>query len=321
MNAEQKHILVVKPSSLGDVLHGLQVIESLRVQQPQIHVSWVVVDALAPLLEACQTVDEVFIFKRKGGLCAFVRLLRKIRRSRHYDAVLDLQGLARSGLMTLCARADRKIGRSDAREGARFCYGETVPLPAAQVSHAVTILSGFLPLLGASASVQGCLVFNFEKSRLDRTDDLEQAVLVFPESRREEKNWPYFTDFVEEVALDFPTTQFIWCGSERLADQCPHGSNIVNLAGRTNLLDMVALVQRALCVVANDSGPVHLAAAMSIPVLGLYGPTDPNKYGPFPLSRKSNRVLRAPDGLLSQLTVPTVVCEFADMMARYAELD
>jgi heptosyltransferase-1 len=311
MSEDPKHILIIKPSSLGDIIHGLQVVESLRVQQPNVRITWVVVDALAPVVKACRTVDSIFVFERKGGLRGFVRLLRAIRNARHYDSVLDLQGLARSGLMTLCARAQRKIGRADAREGARFCYGETIQLPSVAEPHAVEILCQFLSAMGLSSTVQGALVFDLPTPQLQLPADLDQAILVFPESRREEKNWPYFAEFVARIARDFPDRSILWCGSPVVADACPQAANVFNLAGQTGLLDVIALIQSAGAVVANDSGPIHIAAAVGTPVLALFGPTPPEAYGPYPLVARQHIALRSDDQTMASLSIDAVYASFS----------
>jgi ADP-heptose:LPS heptosyltransferase len=92
-------ILVIKPSSVGDILHGLQVAQSIRDQAPDSRITWVVRDRFAPLVETCATVDEVLLFHRGRGAAAFLRLLRDIR-ARHYDLVLDFRQRARSAAAT-----------------------------------------------------------------------------------------------------------------------------------------------------------------------------------------------------------------------------
>ena len=96
----------------------------------------------APLVQSCHTVDHTHVFHRKGSLGGFIRLIREIRQT-HYDWVLDLQGLFRSGALCRFARADNKAGRSDAREGAGWCYQTRVPLPSLGLAHALEILMEF----------------------------------------------------------------------------------------------------------------------------------------------------------------------------------
>ena len=116
-----KTLLVIKPSSLGDIVHALQVVQTLARERPECRITWVVRDRFSGLVQAAPFVHEVIIFRRRDGWGAFWRLLRQLRR-RRFDVVWDLQGLLRSGLMTLAARAPEKWGRPDAREGAGILY-------------------------------------------------------------------------------------------------------------------------------------------------------------------------------------------------------
>lgn len=306
MGAANQEILVIKPSSLGDIIHGLQVVESIRVQNPNTRVTWVVADAFAPVVEACRSVDEVILFQRQKGVMGFFRLLRTIRDSRRYDYVLDLQGLARSGLMTLAARSAHKLGRSDAREGARFFYNKQVALPATQTPHAVEILSQFLPAIGLQLEVQGTLAFDLPTPQLDLPEDLSGAVLVFPESRRDEKTWPHFGPFVANMSHEHPQRAFIWCGSPASSAACPEGPNVYNLAGRTTLLDVIALIQSVGAVIANDSGPIHIAAAVGTPVMALFGPTPVDAYGPYPVDAADHITLCSEDKIMASLSIEAV---------------
>ena len=131
-----REILIIKPSSLGDIVHGLRVAQSIKEQSPQTRISWVAASRFAPLVQACATVDRVFIFERKGGLMGFLRLVKELRQQT-FDVAMDWQGLARSGLMIFFVKAKRKIGRGDYREGAGLFYNEKVDLPpAGKNSHA-----------------------------------------------------------------------------------------------------------------------------------------------------------------------------------------
>ena len=163
-------ILIIKPSSLGDIVHGLQVAASLKAQVRHLRISWVVREIFAPIVRACTAVDEVFIFERGGGAKGFLRLTRELRR-RRYDWVFDFQGLLRTGLLTSRVHADRKVGRSDAREFSGVFYTERVPLPEqGRRSHALEILLQFCPVLGAKPELAGELEFR-EVESLRRSEE------------------------------------------------------------------------------------------------------------------------------------------------------
>src|SRR5882724_4454437 len=129
-------ILIIKPSSLGDVVHALPTVNRIRERFPDARIAWLINDTLAPLLDHSPIIDELIRFPRAEyanpahahHLLGFLRQLR----ARRFDLVIDLQGLFRSGLMTWATRAPRRIGRSDAREGARLAYTEIVTVPDSQ---------------------------------------------------------------------------------------------------------------------------------------------------------------------------------------------
>lgn len=336
-----KQILVIKPSSLGDIIHGLMVMEALRRERPQLQIDWVVRDIFAPFVQACETVRNSYIFHRKGGLAAFGQLVTQIREV-EYDAVVDLQGLARSGLLGLLSGVPRRnrYGRSDARELSWLTYGRRAPLPEAlsiagtgkchnkngtAPAHAVDILRQFLPLFGVDVNVPlGTLHFRQEQCSPQVAALLDSGrplVLLFPESRRPEKEWgdfPALTQLLlERGALradDEGNTPLVcWLGSSAVDDAGMYGStNFINLTGRTSIAELPALMGAAAAVVANDSGPMHLAAAMGKKVVALFGPTDPSRYGPYPLSSPDHCVLRAQSGRLADISpaeVATAVCD------------
>ncbi len=103
-------LLVIKPSSLGDIVHGLQVAASLKAQRDDLRISWIVREMFAPLVRVCDAVDQVYIFERAAGTKGFLKLMREVRRTK-FDYVFDMQGLLRTGLMTSRTRPKHKAGR------------------------------------------------------------------------------------------------------------------------------------------------------------------------------------------------------------------
>lgn len=305
--------LIIKPSSLGDIIHGLQVVQSLRDQLPGADITWVVSKPFLGLVEACDTVDRCLVFDRKGGISAFFRLLKEIRKER-YDVVMDMQGLARSGLMTFFSKAKLKLGRSDAREGAGVACHMRAPLPeAGNGSHAVDILAAFLPLIGLEAVSSQNLTFS-KKTPWEAPWGAEKALMLFPNSRREEKEWPYFSELVERLLQEGFSAPIAWAGQEPLPvlEHWPK-DRFFDLIGKTSLAALPDVITSAKLVVSNDSGPMHLAAAQGVPVLALFGPTPPACYGPYPLGIPNHAVLQAPGGDLSELSVETVANKIVEL--------
>lgn len=313
-------LLIIKPSSLGDIVQGLQVATSLKAQLEGLRISWVVREIFAPLVRACEAVDQVYVFERKGGTKGFLRLLRQLRRTK-FDYCFDMQGLLRTGLITSRVYATHKIGRTDAREMAGLFYDKKVPLPpGGRRSHAMDILLQFCTVLSAKPELRGTLKFReAENLNLKFAEGRGGAkpFLLFPDSRRPEKRWDGFKQLTEMLLREDRGHKVIWAGNNYIPDRAAFPpAQFLNLSGNTSLVSLPALVKRAQWVITNDSGPMHLAAALGVPVLALFGPTDPQLYGPYPLTAPNHFVIQAPVGDLKLLKVKDVYARFQKIRSR-----
>jgi heptosyltransferase I len=303
-------VLIIKPSSLGDIIHGLQVAQSLRAQAPEARVDWVAARAFAPLVRACPVVDHVYEFDRHGSLAAFGRLVKEIRREQ-YDWALDMQGLARSALLLAAARATHKAGRADGREGARLLARQKPALPpGGRQSHALDILRQFLPLLGLSdrLSVEPLEFLATEHAALPPGWAERGPLVMFPDSRVKKKEWPGFYELTEHLLKHRPDLSIVWAGSSGPEPELTWPEDrFANLLGRTGLEELPEIIAAARLVICNDSGPMHLAAAMHRPVVALFGPTDHERFGPYPLDNPRHTIIRAPGGKLAKLSANIVL--------------
>jgi lipopolysaccharide heptosyltransferase I len=268
-------ILIVKPSSLGDVVNALPTVNLVRRKYPEAHISWLINDTIASLLKCSPIIDELIVFERRrfGSLAQlpqFGNFLGTLR-TRRFDVALDLQGLLRSGIMTWATRARRRIGLSDAREGAVWFYNEIVRVPRA---HAV---DRYLLAAGHMGCDTGPIEF-----RLGVSDSVarEGLIALSPSARWRTKLWG--GDKFAELIRRLPPERVVLTGSaaeREWIDQIAQGRR--NLAGQTDLFQLAELYRRCCVVITNDSGPMHLAEAMDTPVVAVFGPTDPALNGPY----------------------------------------
>ncbi|HWL15188.1 MAG TPA: glycosyltransferase family 9 protein [Opitutus sp.] len=318
-----RQLLIIKPSALADIVHGLQVATSMKAQCDDLEISWIVRDIFAPLVSACAAVDRVYVFDRKGGAKAFMKLVREVRKTK-FDFVFDFQGLLRTGLMTSRVQAKRKVGRSDAREFSGMFYDEKVPLPEeGRRSHAIDILLQFCPVLGAKPELKGTLKFRaVDKLNLSFATGRggSRPIVMFPDAQRAEKRWGGFKLLTEMILRADRTRKVIWAGTTALNDRGSFQSaQFLNLTGNTSLVSLPALIKRADWVISNDSGPMHLAAALGVRTLAIFGPTDPRVCGPYPLNAPTNVVVQAPVRDLKLLTAREVYQRFQRATARLAK--
>lgn len=297
-----RHILIIKPSSFGDVIHALPVLNGLRERFPTARIAWLVAHSCAGLLDGHPALDEVIPFDRKrygllgrrldvtGDFITFVRSLR----ARRFDLVVDLQGLFRSGFLAQATGARVRIGFAAAREMAWMFYTDRVRVPHRD-THAVERNYRFGRALGfADVPIRFDLPVRPEARRAARglleREGLrpdEPYVLIGPGTRWETKMWPaaHFAAVARRLAADHGLRPvLVGMDSERdvAAQIAEHaGDGVVNLAGRTSLAELIALVDEAVVVLMHDSGPMHLATALNRPMVALYGPTSPVRTGPY----------------------------------------
>ncbi len=320
-------LLLIANSPLGPLIHGLRVAATLKARRPEIRVSMIVRDLFVPLVRACEAVDQVFVFKRQGGVSDFLALMNEVRAT-EFDFVFDFDGLLRSGLMTWRSNAKRKVGRTDSREGSSVFYQETAPLPAVPPPapsgparhryHELDVLLQFCPLLDVPAQLAGGpLGFREpEDLNLDFAAGRTSAhpIVMFPGARRSEKAWPGFKALTDAITRDGTGRKVIWAGNDYVDFKEPPASDLfLNLTGNTSLVSLPALLRRASWVIANDGGALQLAAAVGTPCIGIFGPTNPLVTGPYPLNAPSHHVIQAPVGNLRLLSAKDVYRRFRQL--------
>ncbi len=295
-------------------MHGLQLAQTLKEADPGIEITWVARSRFVPLARACSAVDDVIPFYRTGGVSAFLELRSHLRK-RQFDVVLDLQGLARSGLMTFFSNAPRKVGRTDAREGATLFYKELVPLPkAADVTHPVDILLEFCRVFGFETRLKGFPRFAMPESDRDAwaRDHSGTNVVLCPEGRSPDREWGGFASLATAL-LERQSSARVCVLVKRTLEWMEeldrfHGDR-VSICVTGDPLRWARCLQDSDLLVANDSDATHMAAAMGTPTVALFGPTDGNRLGPYPLSERRNCAINAPRGDLARLTLERVLEE------------
>ncbi|MGA2052848.1 MAG: glycosyltransferase family 9 protein, partial [Opitutales bacterium] len=156
--------------------------------------------------------------------------------------------------------------------------------------------------------LDGPLGFNAPRAEVFPPGLLERRpVVMFPDSRRPKKEWGGFYELTARLLAQRPDLPIVWAGNSgpEPALDWPE-DRYWNLLGRTPLETLPALLSAARLVVCNDSGPMHLAAALERRVVALFGPTNPVRFGPYPLDSKRHFIVRAPDGRMDRIAVDYV---------------
>ncbi len=291
-----RKVLIVKLSSIGDVVHALPVAAALKRSTVPRRLTWAVEDWTAPLVLGHHAVDRVVAFPSMGRQrsvrtfpAAFRAAVRELRRER-YDAVLDLQGLARSALVAWLSRSPLRIARRGQREGAHL-ISRAVDIPAG--AHAVDeYLAVAREIGGDTTHVRFDLPVRPEartaiRARLAEAslEPNRRLVVVCPSASTPWKSWPVerWAAVLDAVSGSVDVIIAGTAGQRTRHEAIVRASRraCVDLTGRTSLAELVALLELAALHVAHDSGSVHIAAALGTPVVAVYGPTSPVRLGPY----------------------------------------
>ena len=295
------NILIVKLSAIGDVIHTLPSLAALRELYPRAHITWVVEEAAADLVKNHPCLNEVLVSGRKRwsrDLRAgqFSRSLSEIRtfiktlRKRHYDLVIDFHGLLKSSIIVLLSGGKRKLGYDSWQELSGLFLNEKIPEDMNK--HAVDRYLDFPRYLGSkTGNVQFVLPADpgaEEKARvLLRNNKLEDKnfIAINPVALWETKLWNNhkFADLADLISQDLQM-KIAFTGSDKeQIDKITSSMTTdgINLGGETSLQDLACIYKKARMVISTDSGPMHLAAAVGTPVIALFGPTDPDRTGPY----------------------------------------
>lgn len=287
-----KKILVVKPSSLGDVVHSLPFLNSIRTCFPRAEIHWVIAKGLEGLLEGHPMVNRLIIINKDmwkrisnaGRTLQEIRRLFKDLREERYDLVIDLQGLFRSGIISAATSAPVRIGFAEAREGSRFFYTDSIS--GGRDVHAV---DRYMRVAGALGCYSADIIFPFPLINdgpgiiYDMKKSPGDYAVIVPGARWDTKIWP--AERFGKVA-SMLSLHSVVIGSKKdiaLAEKVVALSQgkALSVAGNTTLGELVALMRGAKIVISNDSGPMHIAAGFNIPVVAIFGPTSPQRTGPY----------------------------------------
>ena len=302
---EYNNILIIKMSSLGDVLHTLPFVAELRERFPQARLTWLVHPQFSGFVPDPPMVDEVIYFDKVkfnkmslGKKWSCFKEMRSLLHSRNFDLVIDMQGLFKSAVLAAISGCNNRIGYCEMREGSGL------------VSKAITgahakdhVIERYLDV----ARYLGCAIKDIRfpmpdlqkewQAVQEKTEAVKEPyVVLVPGARWETKKWPieYFSELAEMILRD--GKQVVLAGGPEdtsLGSQITRLSpGVTDLAGKTGLRELGALIQHSTAYISGDTGPLFIAAAMKRPLIALYGPTRPDRTGPYGSSEAV--IIRAP---------------------------
>jgi lipopolysaccharide heptosyltransferase I len=314
-----KNILLIKPSSLGDVVQALPALTALRKCFPQAKISWLIRPEFAPLIQNHPHLNEIIFFDRKilgkawhspHALASLFHLIQKLRQSR-FDAVVDLQGLFRTASLAWLTGCKKRFGPANAREFGSLFYTHKVRQNESSI-HVVDFYLKIVKALGAS-DIKPEFVLPLDQSAADSVKrKLENQKISFgeyavfvPGSLHPSKQWPIerFAELADKISGKFklPIIAVGSAGEKGLIEKLTGLAKapIINFAGSTNLPELVALLKKARIVVSNDTGPGHIAAVLGTPLVMMFSWSNPARIAPY--GRTECMVAKEPYGRGTQI--------------------
>ena len=285
-------ILIIKMSSLGDIIHAMPSLYMLRKHKPDAHITWAIHPAFAGILPGKPWVDQVYLVDRKRiKQLSYLKQVRRDLKSRHFDLVIDLQMIAKSALISMLSGCSHRIGYWDAREGS-WLVNKPISGPHKH-GHIIEQLLDVMRFLGCPET---CIEFPF-RDLTEPTQTLEKKlhdaglhdpfVVLVPGTRGENKKWPIamWGELAARLAERGIHSVISGAPSEKSMEEeilkRADSPYVIPMMGKTSLLELAALEKAASVHVSSDTGPLHIANAMKTPIVALFGPTMPQRSGPY----------------------------------------
>jgi len=336
---------VIKLRAIGDVVLSTAVLPNLKATYPDAEIHFLTEKASTPVIEDNLHVDRVLVLPYRNAYLsgleynvAMLSFLHQIQKQK-YDLVFDLFGNPRSALITWLSKSPTRVGYRF--RGRVLAYNKRVE-PRGDRVHEVEFNLDALRALGIPIqSAEPQFYFNTSdaksmdawiKQEFESSDFL---VGIHPWGSWEAKRWPLvqFAELATRMVRSFNARVIVlWGpGEKKYAEEvCSLSEETLTLAPSTTLKELGALLARCGLVVANDSGPMHIAAAVGAPTVGLFGPTNPDLQGPYgpnglAVYRKDlfcigcNRLLCLDGACMKELTVDQVESEITGFLSTIKE--
>jgi len=284
-------LCVVMMSALGDAVHVLPLLDAVKTHAPSTHVTWVLQPGPALMARGHPNVDDTVIFRRSEGVRAYVDLRRQLA-TRRFDLLLDLQVYFKAGIVTLLADAGVKLGFDFARSRDLNCLFTTHRIPPHANQHVQDQYLEFLDAIGVPHAELRWHLGPTPEERARARGLLAAAdgplVGIVVASSRRERNWhaDRYAEVVAALRRDLGARSVLLGGVS-----APETEMATGILGRAeerpldtmgqDLRTMLGLLDSCDVVIAPDTGPLHMCVAMGVPVVALYGFTNPRRSGPY----------------------------------------
>lgn len=293
--SEIKKILCIKPRGIGDIILSTIILDNLHSYFPSAEIHYLTEEFAIDAISTHHLVWKVLSFKKNDSL---ISILKKIR-SERYNLVFDLWSNPRTAQITFLSGAKYRVGF--AYRGRKYAYNIKADVGRGDyhsAEHNLELLkAAAIPIISKNISYNLVSEFKeFANSFINKVINYKYLIGIIPSGGWESKRCPpqKWVEIIKLLKTKCDCKFLILWGPEDIDDAkfiVENSEQNAFLAPQTNLQQLAILISKCNLVIANDSGPMHLSAAIGIPTLGLFGPTDPKKHGPYLLT--SNYVIKS----------------------------
>lgn len=295
---EYKNILIIKMSSLGDILHTLPFAAALRKRYPEAKISWLVHPQFAGFVPDAPVIDEVLYFDKvkfkKMGFIEKIKYFFEIRsllHSKHFDLVIDMQGLFKSAVLAAISGCSNRIGYCEMREGSGLI--SKAICGSHSKDHVIERYLDVARFLGADVQSVDYPMPDLTKESRSVAEKLKQKglsgeyVVIVPGARWVTKEWPveHYAELANMLVAD--NMSVVLAGGPddaakgEAVKKISGSDKVIDLTGQTSLRELAALIKNSSFYISADTGPLHFAAALKKPLVAMYGPTKADRTGPY----------------------------------------
>jgi ADP-heptose:LPS heptosyltransferase len=274
-------ILVIKPSSFGDIVQALTCASVLKQAYPGCEISWVVFSDWLSVLKLCPDIDRIITWDRKKGLKSFFETLKKVNET-EYDLIIDLQGLLRSALLAKFAKAKIKLGVPGMKEFSKFLIKEVYP-ENALMNATLRNLEPVRFLLGKTFKPEVNIRVNSDVDGVLKDNKIsEDFISLVPFARGAGKDWSIsnYHKLIDLIKHGYSGIQVIILGSRRDFGKM-QSDKVIDLCGKTNIEELAGILLRSKVSVGADTGPMHLSSILYVPSIFIFGDSDINETSPY----------------------------------------
>ncbi len=301
---EYKNILIIKMSSLGDILHTLPFAAALRQRYPKAKISWLVHPQFAGFVPDPPVIDEVIYFDKVkfkkmsiGDKLKYFCDMRSLLHSKHFDLVIDMQGLFKSAVLAAISGCSNRIGYCEMREGSGLI--SKAICGSHSKDHVIERYLDVARYLGADVQEVSYPMPDLTAESASVAEKLQQQqvtgdyVVFVPGARWQTKEWPveYYAQLAKMLTDEGMPVVLAGgpddCAKGRKIKELCTSPKLVDLTGKTSLRELAALIKGCAVYISADTGPLHFAAALKKPLIAMYGPTKAGRTGPYGSDRAS----------------------------------